>query len=356
MRIAIVQCVIALGLMMWVITPASAQEELIIGTASFRERIALPPNAVFEAVLEDVSRADAPAVEIARTTIEGPGQPPIAFSLAVDRSAIDERLTYAVRTRIRVGERLMFTSDTLHRVLTRGAPSEVTVLMRRVGGSTEAQDGADRASLLSGMFVYMADAARLTECRTGRSYPVAMEGDFQRLERAYLQARAAPGQELMVTFDGSIAERLRMEGEGREETAIVDRFINVWPGETCERNRVDASLTNTYWRIVKLGDEGIDGMEGRREPHILLRADPPDFSATAGCNQIVGGYETSGQSLRFQQPASTMMACPPPLDQLERHLIDALTRAGTWRINGHFLELRDDVGNPAALLQAVYLH
>ena len=32
------------------------------GTAAYRERIALPPDAVFEAVLQDISRADAPAV------------------------------------------------------------------------------------------------------------------------------------------------------------------------------------------------------------------------------------------------------------------------------------------------------
>ena len=35
---------------------ASAQ---VKGTATYRERIALPPEAVFEATLEDVSKADA---------------------------------------------------------------------------------------------------------------------------------------------------------------------------------------------------------------------------------------------------------------------------------------------------------
>lgn len=363
MRTAFLVHLIAVALTAWIMTAASADEEMITGTASFRERIGLPPNAVFEAVLEDVSRVDAPAVEIARTTIEGPGQPPIAFSLAFDRSAIDERFTYAVRTRICVGERLMFTSNTLHRVLTRGAPNEVAVMMQMIGGRTGAPHATDQdvleppaaPALLDGMFVYMADAARLTECKTGRSYPVAMEADFQRLERAYLQARAEPGEELMVTFDGRIAERPRMEGEGSEETAVVERFINVWSGETCERNRADATLTNTYWRIVKLADEDVRGKEGHREPHILLRADPPHFSATAGCNQIVGGYETAGETLHFQQPASTMMACPPPLDQLERRLADALAKTATWRINGQVLELRDDNGKSAALLRAVYL-
>jgi putative lipoprotein len=66
------------------LAPAWAAREMITGTASYRERIALPPNAVFEAILKEASRADAPAVEIARTRIESPGQPPIAFSIAYD--------------------------------------------------------------------------------------------------------------------------------------------------------------------------------------------------------------------------------------------------------------------------------
>jgi putative lipoprotein len=46
------------------------------GAATYRERIALPPDAVFEAVLEDVSRADAPAKVLGRATINPAGQPP----------------------------------------------------------------------------------------------------------------------------------------------------------------------------------------------------------------------------------------------------------------------------------------
>src|SRR3990172_1248087 len=44
------------------LTPITAlAASAVTGTASYRERIALPPDAVFEATLEDVSRADAPA-------------------------------------------------------------------------------------------------------------------------------------------------------------------------------------------------------------------------------------------------------------------------------------------------------
>jgi uncharacterized lipoprotein YbaY len=41
-----------------------ARGAIIEGTAIYRERIAIPPNSVFEAILEDVTIIDAKAIEI----------------------------------------------------------------------------------------------------------------------------------------------------------------------------------------------------------------------------------------------------------------------------------------------------
>jgi putative lipoprotein len=40
---------------------ASRAPAQVKGTANYRERMALPPGAVFEATLEEVSKADAPS-------------------------------------------------------------------------------------------------------------------------------------------------------------------------------------------------------------------------------------------------------------------------------------------------------
>jgi heat shock protein HslJ len=55
----------------------TAAAQSIEGTAAYRERMALPPSAVFEATLEDVSRADARAETIARTRVASPGAAPV---------------------------------------------------------------------------------------------------------------------------------------------------------------------------------------------------------------------------------------------------------------------------------------
>jgi putative lipoprotein len=73
-------------------------EASLTGTATFRERLALPANAVFEATLEDVSRADAPAEALGSTRTESPGNPPYRFTISYDPTRIDPTHRYAVRS------------------------------------------------------------------------------------------------------------------------------------------------------------------------------------------------------------------------------------------------------------------
>lgn len=333
--------------------PVHAAE--VTGQAFYRERMALPPGAVFEAALEDVSRADAPAVEVSRDAGPDRAGPPFDFVLPYDPAGIDPRATYAVRARITLDGRLLFTSDTLHPAITNGAATRVEVPMVRVADRADAPEAPLPG--LRGMATVFADAPRFVDCMTGRSYPIAMEADFPALESATLDRRAAPEEGLLATFEGEIAPRPRMEGEGVEEAVVVRRFAGVWPGLSCEQARADADLLDTYWRIVAIGGAPAPRPEdGRREPHMILRSgEPRSWSATVGCNQMMGSFKTQGPWLEFGPGASTMMACPPPYDAAERALGEVVHDARGWRIIGPGLELLDGEGRTLALLEAVYL-
>jgi uncharacterized lipoprotein YbaY/heat shock protein HslJ/uncharacterized lipoprotein NlpE involved in copper resistance len=445
---------------------AAAGEQLVTGTASYRERIALPPGAVFEAVLEDVTDGDAPVVELGRATIEDPGAPPFEFEIAYDPTAVDPSHAYSVRTQISVGRRLMFVSEAAHPVLTAGAGSWVESWMIKVGDTGEEGrdapvqigahglrlpasfrgelpcadcDGIDyrlnlwpdqvfhlrrvwmgkdkradtigrwsvhpdpRALVLTGgdevpqfqilgpdrlrplgaggaavgdgahdlaaadefeefephlplrgMLTWVGDAARFTECRTGRDYPLVPEGDYAALEHAYLAAGAESGGPIMASFDGGIVREPGPSGE--EPAVLVERFVGVWPGETCERAGGAASLTNTYWKILRLGETEVGAAEGPREPNLILRAGAPQFTATVGCNQLMGSFELDGDRLKFGPAGRTMMACPAPLDGWEKRLGAVLAATAGWRIDGQTLELLDAAEEPLALFQAVYLY
>ena len=90
----------------------------VTGSIAYRERIALPPTAQIEVRLDDVSRADAPATNMATQSFAGEGkQVPFAFTLTVDRADIDPRHSYAVSARITdAGGKLMFITDTRNSV------------------------------------------------------------------------------------------------------------------------------------------------------------------------------------------------------------------------------------------------
>src|SRR4030095_4671269 len=128
--------------------------------------------------------------------------------------------------------------------------------------------------LMAGEMTYIADAARFTDCQSGQSYPIAMEADFVKMQRTYMDRVSSPGSKLYVTFEGSIADRPRMEGSGTERTVVVSTFIDAWPNQNCERSRADASLANRYGRVTQLaGDPVAPPTGGQREPQLILRDD-----------------------------------------------------------------------------------
>ena len=106
-----------------VASSGTASQGVITGTVTYRNRSALPPTAVIEVTLADISLADAPAKVISTQRIEAGGkQPPFPYELSYDPAQIDPRLTYSVSARITEGNELLFISDTVNPVLTRGAP------------------------------------------------------------------------------------------------------------------------------------------------------------------------------------------------------------------------------------------
>jgi uncharacterized lipoprotein YbaY len=115
------------------LTYRAAARTAVTGTVTYRQRSALPPQAVIEVKLLDVSRADAPAIEIASQTIQANGrQVPFAFELPYDPAQIDPRFNYAVQARITVDGQLKFITTERFAVITQGNPTNVEVVVQPV--------------------------------------------------------------------------------------------------------------------------------------------------------------------------------------------------------------------------------
>ncbi len=119
----------------------------VSGTVTYRERLALTPDATLVVELRDVSYADAPAPLIARQTISGPGQVPIKFKVEYSREDIDSRSRYSIAAKIVESDgRLAFTNDTAYEVITHGNPDKVDVLLVLVQPPPDLFGGGDAAS------------------------------------------------------------------------------------------------------------------------------------------------------------------------------------------------------------------
>ena len=108
----------------------------VTGTITYVGKIALPAEGVVVTVkIEDVSRADAPAVTIGQQVIEDPGhQVPIPFEIEYNAADIDERYVYALRARIEVDGKLWFINTSRYAVITRDNPtSNIEVMMQKQG-------------------------------------------------------------------------------------------------------------------------------------------------------------------------------------------------------------------------------
>jgi heat shock protein HslJ len=117
----------------------------------------------------------------------------------------------------------------------------------------------------------------------------------------------------------------------------------------------NVSLLETYWKAVQLEGAPVEAGPGQREAHLILRRENSAAAGFSGCNNVRGAYELAGNSLRFKQMATTLMACLPGAADTEQRYNAALAASAEYRINGDNLELRDREGKVRARFSAVYL-
>ncbi|HEX5130897.1 MAG TPA: YbaY family lipoprotein [Candidatus Krumholzibacteria bacterium] len=158
----------------------------------------------------------------------------------------------------------------------------------------------------------------------------------------------------------SVRAELHVDGERRLVSSQSYPVITRGAGSSADivvmalatRGPESIPLIGTYWKLVEIGGKGVISAGTRREPHITLLSDDNRVAATAGCNQMTGGYTLSGESLTFTQMVSTRMACPDVMDQ-EAALATALAGTLAYSIDGSELALRDASGAVLARLVAV---
>jgi len=214
----------------------------------------------------------------------------------------------------------------------------VTIFLISLAWLGQAKAESDQDSIeLQGMFSYAANAAHFRDCRTGKSFPVAMVGPYAELELAYLNSGIASGKELMVAVRGRYLERPTTEEGASEDILVVDAFEHIIDSGAC-KEIVSAELRNTYWKLLEVEGKKITTPQGQQDAHLILAGNNSDVKGYAGCNSFFGRYSHQGEVLTFSGLGSTMMACPQGMDT-EVAFLQALGETNRAVIEGMYLQL-----------------
>lgn len=104
----------------------------IIGSVSYVENEALPPNALITIALVDASSGDTAAV-IGERSFKAAGKVvPFPFQVKYASSAIDPGHRYLMRATVTLDGEVIFATDTKYPVITGGNPSTADLVLKKV--------------------------------------------------------------------------------------------------------------------------------------------------------------------------------------------------------------------------------
>ncbi|MCL1051684.1 YbaY family lipoprotein [Shewanella abyssi] len=125
---AVISFIVTAGLLSGCATPNAMVE--IQGEVWYKERLALPAEAVITIKVQDVSLVDAPMVDIAEFE-RSDVSTPTPFQFLINRDQFEEGHTYTVGAHISLNDKLIFINEQAYRVdLASSEP--MSVLLQKV--------------------------------------------------------------------------------------------------------------------------------------------------------------------------------------------------------------------------------
>ncbi len=300
---------------------ADTQDNVVSGTVTYRQRMALPPSAILVVRLVDVSRQDVSAPVIAEQRIETAGrQVPFSFEIAYDRTRIQERNRYAVRAEIQDGGRLLFTTDTMQPVITQGSPRVVDLELVRVGAGPGPGTGAPGSRTLRGTVTYLQRIAlgpnsvvtvKLVDSANPDGDPVAQETIVLGNQQVPIQFQLNyDPRDINRQRDYELWAEIRTDGalRFRSEQGQTVNLRGATPPSNVELRVAPASdepeaITGQSLNLSKFGT-GTLQIGDRNE--LIVRGSVtvrPDGTADVTVNRLLGSISFSGKLTEFSANA-----------------------------------------------------
>ena len=179
-----------------------------------------------------------------------------------------------------------------------------------------------------------------------------------RYDPARIMQRRRYGLRAQIRVDGRLmfsSDQVTPVFDRDREAPIEILVVRVQSREDgASPQKPDASLLNTYWKLINLEGQRAPLGAGEREVHIVFSSEGDGVHGFSGCNRFTGAFRQDGNDLDFGPIAATRMACVMGMD-LERRFLDALSSARSFRISGDSLTLFGPEDSALLDFHAVYL-
>jgi len=114
-------------------------------------------------------------------------------------------------------------------------------------------------------------------------------------------------------------------------------------------------LTEKYWKLIELFGNPVTAEDSNnKDAHLTFKAEGNQFNANAGCNTIIGTFETKGlDRITISPSVSTMMMCLNM--DVETKLLEVLNMTDSYVVRNDTLSLNRARMAPLARFVAVYM-
>lgn len=131
-------------------------------------------------------------------------------------------------------------------------------------------------------------------------------------------------------------------------------IIGIFSTPVYASSHPDASLTNTYWKLLEINEQPASLGAENKELHMILTGDGSKVRGFSGCNRFMGSYKQDHSQIQFGPLAGTMMACMEGMEQ-EHNFLRTLESSERFTISGEKLTLYDADNKLTMRFESVYL-
>jgi heat shock protein HslJ len=164
--------------------------------------------------------------------------------------------------------------------------------------------------------------------------------------------------EKTITLDG-IKEAPNQFLVGENTLIQLDMSGNRVTGDLADKyvlskiSDMEATMGNTRWELVEMMGEPVTKTDTQTKA-IFITFDPENnkVNGFAGCNNFMGGFEMKeGNKIKFEQMASTMMACENM--EMETTFMETLQQVDNYAMKDNVLTLNHENMTPLLKFTAV---